>query len=217
MSMWRTRAYCGVLVAAIAGGFLMAGCGGDSATSQAPAPETPQAADVNTPPRTEDVRPAPATAPATGGAPSGTVTTAPEATPAAVPGALVQEHETGVEVTLVEVRRTGGDSVTVKWRYRNTSANDVQLSKGGSSWIDPYRLTAEAFLVDSLNKKKYLVITDDQRVPLTSKHGDWQGVTLAPGQSLSAWAKFPAPPAGVEKVTVTIPGVPPFEDAPIIR
>lgn len=132
-------------------------------------------------------------------------------------GAPVQEHETGVEVTLVEVKRTGGESVTVKWRYRNTSANEVKLSKGGSSWIDPYRLTAETFLVDPLNKKKYLVITDDQRIPLASKHGDWQGVTLAPGQSLSAWAKFPAPPAEVEKLTVTIAGVPPFEDAPIVR
>jgi hypothetical protein len=129
----------------------------------------------------------------------------------------VQEHETGVEVTLVEVKRTAGDSVTVRWRYRNTTGADAKLTKGGSSWYDPYRLTAESFLIDPVNKKKYLVITDHERIPLTSKHGDWKGVTLAPGQTLSAWAKFPAPPADVEKVTVTITGVPPFEDVPVVK
>jgi hypothetical protein len=139
------------------------------------------------------------------------------ATQAAPSSALVQEHETGVEVTLVEARRTAGDSVTVKWRYRNTSPNEVKLAKGGSNWTDAYQLTMGAFLVDAGNRKKYLVITDAENYPLTSKHGDWQGVTLAAGQVLNSWAKFPAPPPGVEKVTITLPGVPPFEDVPIVK
>jgi hypothetical protein len=130
---------------------------------------------------------------------------------------MVQDHDTGAQVTLVECRRTGGDSVTVKWRYRNAANASIKLSKGGSAWRDPYQLTADAFFIDPVNKKKYLVITDAEKYPLASKHGDWQGVTLAPGQVLSAWAKLPAPPPDVEKITVTIPGVAPFEAVPVLK
>ena len=42
-------------------------------------------------------------------------------------------------------------------------------------------------------------------------------MTLAAGQSLNAWAKFPAPPAEVEKISVYLPDVAPFEDVAIVR
>jgi len=192
-----------VLTPLAAAAILVSACGSGSTTSQAttsqpPAPVTTQA---QTP--AASAQPAP---PATAVAPQ-----------AAAPSALVQEHETGVEVTLVELRRTSGDSVTLKWRYRNGTSQAVKLAKGGSSWSDPYRLTWGAYLIDTVNKKKYLVITDAEGRPLTSKHGDWQGVTLEPGQAINAWAKLPAPPADVEKVSVTIEGVPPFEDVPIVK
>jgi len=38
---------------------------------------------------------------------------------------------------------------------------------------------------------------------------------LAPKETVSTWAKFPAPPADVEKVTLYLPGAPPFEDVAI--
>lgn len=212
-----------VVVAVASAAVLAAGCGqkessppAEPAAAAAPAAPAPaaQPAAASVP---AQAAPDPATSPA------GTPVAAPAeaaASPAAAQApasAFVQDHETGVEVTLVEARRTGGESVTVKWRYRNTQPADVKISKGGSSWVDPYRLTMDAFLIDPVNKKKYLVITDAEKIPLTSKHGDWQGVTLVPGQTLSAWAKFPAPPADVEKITVTIPGVAPFEDVPIVK
>ncbi len=177
-------------------------------------------------PSTDTAAPAAQTQPQPAGAPAATppaaapAVTVPAATPPADPAAasaLVQEHETGVEVTLVELKRTSGDSLTMRWRYRNTTGAEARLTKAGSSWYDPYRLTGDSFLVDPVNRKKYLVITDAERVPLASKHGDWQGVTLEPGQTLSAWAKFPAPPPEVEKLTVTIAGVPPFEDVPVVK
>ena len=194
----------GTIVAIVVAGALLTGaCGGNTGTAeQTPAPAAQAQSQAQ--PAAEAAVPAQA-APAV------------PVAPAAAPNALVQEHETGVEVTLVEAKRTGGDSVTVKWRYRNTTPNDVKLSKGGTSWLDAYQLTSDAFLIDTANKKKYLVITDAEKYPLASKHGDWQGVTLAPGQALSAWAKFPAPPPDVDKVSVTIAGVPPFEDVPVIR
>ncbi len=213
-----------VVVAVASATVLAAGCGPKepSQPAEPAAAVSPAPAAANAP----VVQPAATTAPAQPvPEPAATPTEAPvtPAAPAVPPAAqapasaFVQDHETGVEVTLVDVRRTGGDSVTVKWRYRNTQPAEVKIAKGGSSWVDPYRLTMEAFLVDPVNKKKYLVITDAEKIPLTSRHGDWQGVTLASGQTLSAWAKFPAPPADVEKITVTIPGVAPFEDVPIVK
>jgi hypothetical protein len=215
MTTRRSWVLCGILAFVFPSVFVLAGCGGNTSSSQPAAQTTPAATQAQPPASTGQPEQTPAAAPST-----------PPATPAS-PGAatapppptslMVQEHETGVEVTLVEVKRTAGDSVTAKWRYRNTAASDVKLLKGGTAWSEPYKLTADAFVIDPVNKKKYLVITDAERYPLSSKHGDWQGFTLAPGQSLSAWAKFPAPPADVEKVTVAIPGVPPFEDVPIIK
>lgn len=194
---------------------LTAGCGQKDA---APPPDSaaPQAAQPATaqPPAAVPAQPAPIAAPAE---PASTTSAQPAAQAGPPTAAFVAEHETGVEVTLVELKRTAGDSVTAKWRYRNTQAADVKILKGGSAWSEPYKLTMGAFLIDPINKKKYMVITDAENIPLASKHGDWQGYTLAPGQALSVWARFPAPPADVDKVTVTLPGVPPFEDVPVVK
>lgn len=224
----RSRIPVGMLAVALVLDLIIAACGGSS-PQQPAAQQTPQPTGSQAQPPAGDGHTAPAATPAAGAVPEAAPappvadTSSPAAAPAASPAgaapanSFVQDHESGVEVTLVEVRRTPGESVTVKWRYRNTLPNEVKIAKGGSSWSDAYQLTMGAFLIDPVNKKKYLVITDAEKTPLTSKHGDWQGVTLAPGQVLSAWAKFPAPPAGVEKVTVTLPGVAPFEDVPIVK
>jgi hypothetical protein len=213
----RARFLCEVATAIVSALVLVA-CGGGSAPQPAAQQAAAPASQAQAP--AQAAQPAPAATPAPAdAAPAAAGTNAPAAaaSPAAASSAFVQEHETGVEVTLVEARRTAGDSVTVKWRYRNTLPNEVKIAKGGSNWSDAYQLTMGAFLIDPVNRKKYLVITDSERNPLTSKHGDWQGVTLAPGQVLSSWAKFPAPPPGVEKVTITLPGVPPYEDVPIVK
>lgn len=215
----RRATRCRVLVTVVAGALFLSSCGGPGEVTPAanePAAQ-PAAAPAATPPAGTTPQPAVSQAPPPAEAtPAAAAAPAGDAAPPAA-NAMVQDHETGAEVTLVEARRTGGESVTVKWRYRNPTSSSLKLSKGGTSWLDAYQLTAEAFLVDPVNKKKYLVITDDQKYPLASKHGDWQGVTLQPGQALSAWAKFPAPPAEVDKLTVTLPGVAPFEDVPVIK
>lgn len=205
---WRV----GVAAVALVGvSLVVVGCGGSSGT-EGGKPEAQPAAQAQAQAQPAAQTPAPAQA----AAPAQTAADTPPAA-AAAPALPTQEHETGAEVTLVEAKRTAGDSVTVKWRYRNTTGKDLKIAKGGTSWLDAYQLTGDAFVVDTVNKKKYLVITDAEKYPLASKHGDWQGVTLTPGQTLSAWAKFPAPPAEVEKVSVTIPGVAPFEDVPIVK
>jgi hypothetical protein len=42
----------------------------------------------------------------------------------------------------------------------------------------------------------------------------WYG-DLGPGEQRLQWAKFPAPPATSNKVTVYIPKFAPFEDTPV--
>jgi len=134
-------------------------------------------------------------------------------------GLGIQDHEIeGVEVILMEVKRTSGDTITVKWRYRNKTKENKELLKSSSSWSDAYRFSLNAYLIDPVNKKKYLVLKDEKGNPIAARHELKQLViTLAPGQTISTWAKFPAPPAQVEKISIYIPSVPPFEDIPIIK
>jgi hypothetical protein len=75
----------------------------------------------------------------------------------------------------------------------------------------------ESYLVDSSNKKKYLVIKDSSGQPLAGSHGGSGSIKIGAGQTITTWAKFPAPPESVQKVTIYIPGMAPFEDIPISR
>lgn len=133
------------------------------------------------------------------------------------PGLATQEHEVGgVDVVLLEVKRASGDTLTVRWQLRNKTQENKELTKGTGSWSDAYRLSLDAYLIDPRNKKKYLVLKDEKGNPIAAKHeAKMKGIGLAPGQSLTTWAKFPAPPANVEKISVYLPGVQPFEDIPI--
>ncbi len=210
----------GSLAGAILGlALLTSGCGGTSGPAQQAEPTAAPAATraaseaaapaATTPPPPQQAPASDAPPAATVPAPAGVTVTAPPP---------VQDYEmAGVQVALVEVKRTSGDTVTVKWQYRNTTGQEIKISKGGSSWSDVYQLTADAYLIDAVNKKKYLVIKDSQNYWVASKHGDWQGATIGPGQSLNAWAKFPAPPAAVDTIAVNIPGTAPFEGVPIVK
>jgi len=140
--------------------------------------------------------------------------------PAAQPQGLgVQEHQVGgVDVVLLEVRRTAGDVLTVKWQYRNTTNERKRLTDERTGWIDPYRLAVDAYVLDDRNRTKYPVAQDDQRNPIAARHGGQnEYVFVGPKQTLSTWAKFAAPPAGVERVTIQIPGAGLFENVPIGR
>lgn len=127
------------------------------------------------------------------------------------------EHQVGgVRVELLEVKRTAVDAVNVKWRYVNTTKDEKTVSVLPAR-DNHYRIAENTYLVDNVNKKKHLVIHDAEDRPVAASHevNHPQHVVVGGGQTLSTWAKFPAPPADVTKVSVVIPGVPPFEDVPI--
>ncbi len=138
---------------------------------------------------------------------------------AAPPELGVAEYEVpGVEVALLSVKRVSDGTLTVKWEYRNKSGKPAKLGASfkGMGWSEPFSLVYDAYLVDARNRKKYPVLRDTKGTLVAGKHGG-QGkvVVLEPGKALSTWAKFISVPADTKKVSVFIPGVPPFEDVAI--
>ena len=113
----------------------------------------------------------------------------------------------GIAVDLLEVARTGADAITIRWRYRNDTTEPKVLAEGD----DPYRLTRDAYLADAIDKR-YLLVTDEADRPVASMV-DSDVVTLAPGEELTAWAKFPAP--STERLSIYLPHVDPFEDVAV--
>lgn len=112
----------------------------------------------------------------------------------------------GVQTDLLEVRRMSDNTLRVRWRYRNTGDKEVALY--GAEAV--YLLRLETYLLDPVNKKKLFVVTDAKGYPIGTDMG--QSFRVKPKESWSGWAKFPAPPANVEKITVVIGKTPPFED-----
>jgi hypothetical protein len=136
---------------------------------------------------------------------------------AGAPALGVQEHEMGgVDVAITELKRTSGDTLTMKWEFRNKTQEKKVLATGGG-FSAPYRLAKEAYLLDMKNKKRYLVVENGEYYPLARKHTTTSegSIVVEPGQTLTTWAKFPAPPADVAAVDVQLPQVPPFDAVPI--
>jgi hypothetical protein len=94
-------------------------------------------------------------------------------------------------------------------RLRNTGdkAQAVQLIKDRD--FDKYYVTAGA--------KKYFVLRDTEKTPLASAADGFGRLvpSIAKGGSYTWWAKYPAPPADVKKVSLYTPIAAPFEDVPI--
>jgi len=113
---------------------------------------------------------------------------------------------------LLEVKRVSGGALLVRWRVINTGG-------GGTSGLTataakPIRYDFgwnELFFIDPAENKRYQFLTDSggNRI-LDVWYGD-----LEPGQQRVNWAKFPAPPPGSTKISLSLPKFPPFEDVPI--
>jgi hypothetical protein len=136
----------------------------------------------------------------------------------AAPAIAVNDYEVdGVEVALLSVKRVSDGTLTVKWEYRNKTAQPKKLGEsfGGMGSSEAYSLVWHAYLVDGRNRMKYPVVKDTRGEPVAGKHGPGKVVMLGPKKTLGTWAKFIAVPAEVTKISVFIPGVQPFEDVPI--
>ena len=150
---------------------------------------------------------APASAPAASSA-----TPAPSAASSSTP-VPVDGDLPGVKIAVNELRRTS-TTLTLKFTVYNTS--DKGFSTQGVFDGDDYhrfRHVGAIHLIDGESKKKYFVVADSDGTLLCSNNIS----DIAPKSQITLWAKFPAPPNEVRKITVEFPHFVPMEDVPIVQ
>jgi len=125
--------------------------------------------------------------------------------------APLQTQETnapGVMAELTECRRSEG-VLNMRIRFRNTSAEKASFYPISGRNYDTFYVVAAG--------KKYFVLRDSEKTPLAVA-ADGSGsiyVDLPKGGTFTWWAKYPAPPADVKKVTFVTPHGAPFENVPV--
>ena len=161
--------------------------------------------------------PATTTTAATAAAPPPATTSAAPAPQGATAGAIASTdgEVSGTRIDITELKRTSGGTVNLKFAIVNNSAKtlNVHSSYLGDNSIskDSYRDVSGVHLIDPVNKKKYFVVTDAEKKCVCSTEIQ----DISAGGRASVWAKFPAPPPDVQKVTIEIPHFQPIDDVQI--
>ena len=127
----------------------------------------------------------------------------------------IQSQDTniqGVVGELIQCRRAAG-VLSVKIRFHNTTG------AGMGFYALPPNAGYERYYLAAANKKYFILKDTDGTflAPGFSYDCGMPGVCekLGAGQSITWWAKFPAPSADVTKLDLFTPVTPPFEDVPI--
>ena len=154
----------------------------------------------------------------TAAAPPATTSSAPATAPqGATAGAIAstEGEKAGTRIDITELKRTSGGTLNLKFALVNNS--DKRLGVSGE-WLGDHSLTNDSYrnvsgihLLDPVNKKKYFVVTDAERKCVCST----EVADVEPGQKVNLWAKFPAPPADVQRITIEIPHFAPIDDVQI--
>jgi len=123
----------------------------------------------------------------------------------------VQKQDTnvsGVVAELVECKREDGQ-LTIKMRLVNTGDKEASVYAIASRNFDAYYLTAAS--------KKYFILRDSEKTPLAPQADSGGSVhtRIPKGGSWTWWAKYPAPPADVKKLSYFTPLTAPFDNVPI--
>jgi hypothetical protein len=113
-------------------------------------------------------------------------------------------------MTVQELKRTG-NTVTLRLGVTNGSKNEFAF--GYYFGEHDFGSISSIHLIDSTNKKEYFVVQNSNGNCVCSTNV----ANIPPGSQSMVWAKFPAPPDDVQKVTVDIPHFAPLEDVPISR
>lgn len=116
----------------------------------------------------------------------------------------------GLTVELEELKRTAGDTLTLKLAFVNTGQQEVVMDQFGGPGFNMWSISGIT-LVDIVGKKKYFTASDSEGKCLCSVDIS----ALQPRARVSLWAKFPAPPPDVQSISVMIPRFAPIEEIPI--
>ncbi len=135
-----------------------------------------------------------------------------EGPPALAQVAAIQSqdmNQPGFAADLIEAKRSDG-VLSIKVRLKNTGTKAAHVKIYKDSNIGAFYVQAEG--------KKYFVLYDTEKVPLAPAWVRGTGTldpSVAPGASYTWWAKYPAPPAGIKKISFYWPLGAPFDDVPI--
>jgi len=198
------------------------GCGKKDEPKPAPTPVAPAPQTAPTPPpqpQPPAAAPAPqAAAPAPEAAPAPQAAApAPAAAPAAAPAkalATADGERPGSRVEIQELKRASGGTMMIRFALINDADQTLNVGYdfGAGSTADSGTVGG-VHLIEPVGKKKYLVVRDSE-----NKCDCSRGVKdIAAKSRANLWARFPAPPDNVERITVVVPKFSPMDDVAISR
>jgi hypothetical protein len=130
---------------------------------------------------------------------------------AATPIATTDGEASGTRIEVMELKRVTGGTVMLRFVAINDSDQDIPAylfqAQEGSHSVDA------VYLIDLAGKKKYEAVHDADKMCICSH--DIPAVKAK--SNLTLWAKFPAPPDGVDKIGVVVPHFIPMDDVPISK
>jgi hypothetical protein len=167
------------------------------------------------PAHTQAAAVAPASAPAPAPAPAASPAPAP-APPVNEPKALGSGEGaiSGTRVDVTELKRTSGGTLTLRFTIVNdskTATLDVGAVQAMLDLFGGYTI-ANVHLIDPVGRKKYFTAKDAEGKCVCSAYA-----FVKPGERYNHWAKFPAPPDDVARLSIVIPTFAPVDDVPIAR
>ena len=200
----RITVLCSLALAALA-------CSKSEPATSTQASSTVASSTVSTTVATPQPASAPAPAPSSVNAASATVPPA-----AATPGtiATADGEKSGLRIDVTELKRGSGGTVMMKFTLANNSQENVNFAGnflGDGSVSSDYKAVGAVHLIDPVGKKKYFVIRDAEQKCVCSREVE----AIKPGEKASLWAKYPAPPPDVQKVSIVVPHFTPMDDVPI--
>ena len=200
-SSWRITVLCSLALAALA-------CSKSEPATSTQASSTVASSTVSTTvasPATQAAAPAAVTA---------TPATIPPAAATAGTIATADGEKSGLRIDVTELKRGSGGTVMMKFTLANNSQENAQF---GGHWLgdgavsSDYKAVGAVHLIDPVGKKKYFVIRDADQKCVCSREVEG----LRPGEKANLWAKYPAPPPDVQKVSIVVPHFTPMDDVPI--
>src|SRR5215212_4652906 len=154
---------------------------------------------------------APAVKEAPAAAPVAPASTAAPPTAAAPPTGIAsaEGEQSGVTLVVQELKRTSGGTVSLKFSVTNASTEtlDYGYNYGENNRTSDFASVGGVVLVDEANKKKYFVVRDSEGQCVCSRGLKDQHA----GETRNLWARFPAPPDDVQKVSVVVPHFSPMD------
>lgn len=128
---------------------------------------------------------------------------------AALPTTTITDFSQPVLVEIVDLQR-GQGVVALELRVTNQGDGDLNFHHNLSQGAYYNQPSGVTLLDTNSGRRHFPLVVDDDTCVCT---GDLTG--LAGGESLDMGVAFPAPPDDVDRVTVLVPGVPPFFDVPL--